>query len=1375
MKFKKSIALLILSLSLGVLFGQNYDINKTILKFKNISLEDGLSQNSVLCILQDDEGFLWFGTRNGLNKYDGNTFTTFRYNSQDSTSLSNSYIKSLYQDKLGNLWVGTGNGLNKYDSDKDNFKRYIFPHTKNGTPKDEIWSIIPDSNDHIWIGSNFGLVRMDIRTNEFKHYTHKEEDAGSLSNNLVRALEKTSDGELWIKTVQNIDRFDAKTQSFKNYDHPENSPKAINSNFLPTLYEDSQKNLWLGFTKGLALFNKNLDCFEFFKLPTKNEHAITDDVRSIYEDDFGNLWVGTYRGLYILNRNKNSISHVVHDENDPNSLSQNSIYKIYGDSKGDIWIGTYAGGINYYNRSYDLFKHFSAGTNTTKLNYGVVSSIIQDSNENLWIGTEGGGINYYDKKAGEFTYYTHDAMNQNSLSSNNVKAMIQDRAGNFWIGTHDEGLNFLNPDERSFIFKKYKNNAEDLNSLSNDRVISLYEDGANNIWIGTSGGGLNVLDKRSNSIERVSESTNMIGEIIFIISGTSDPTTILVGGDKGLAKVNTRTKAISSVPFSGIEDDVPGSSPVLSTYKDPDNNLWVGTEGAGLYCYNEISKSSIRYGAEESLPNDVVYGILPDDDDNIWLSTIFGLSRLNLRTRQIKNFDKSDGLQSNEFNYGAYLKNDKGELFFGGVNGFNSFNPDRITENTFIPPVSITSFRVNSKPFTPKADLNDTITLKYDQNVLDFDFVALSYSQPNKNQYTYKLEGFDTGWNEVGNRRSATYTNLDAGHYIFMVKASNNDGLWNKKGASLVFTILPAPWRTWWAYSIYAICFLGALFAIRRNGIQRIHDKNELKQQRLEKERIEEVNKMKLQLFTNISHDFRTPLTLIMGPLERMLKAKEGNDDIRKKHEIMHRNASVLLQLTNQLLDFRKTESGKMELHASKGNIVSFAEDVKLAFEDLAGSRNIEYIFSSPSKNIQVWIDTVMLNKILFNLLSNAFKFTPDDGRISVEINTGKSLKKGMPQGYVKVKVSDSGKGIPMENIDFIFERFYQFGERFGTGIGLALTKSLVQLHQGVITVKSSEKKGTSFIVFFPLGNAHLRPEQIVQDNFAAIENDLYDYDTSVYLAEEPIEQLVKVQTNTVLDELLPSILVVDDNKDVRVFVKDIFKKNYNVFEATNGKCAIEIAKTTSIDLIISDVMMPIMDGMELCHEIKANIRTSHIPVILLTARTSEEYKKSSYRTGADVYITKPFDTEILEVRVTNLLKSRRDFIDKFKKDIILQPKEVTATSADEEFLQRAIEIVEEHMTDSEFTVQVLIDHMNMSRSALYRKLKSLTDQSLTEFIRVIKLKRAAQLMRKTEMTISEIAFDLGFKDQKHFRQSFKRHFKKVPSKYRSENSLKIT
>lgn len=599
--------------------------------------------------------------------------------------------------------------------------------------------------------------------------------------------------------------------------------------------------------------------------------------------------------------------------------------------------------------------------------------------------------------------------------------------------------------------------------------------------------------------------------------------------------------------------------------------------------------------------------------------------------------------------------------------------------------------------------------------------------------------------------------------------------MWNEKGAHVKVNILPAPWKTWWAYLIYSIILLSIVLVIRKQTLIRIHEKNELKQERLEKERMEEINQMKLRLFTNISHDFRTPLTLIIGPLERMLKQKTGNEFVQRQHEIMHRNASALLQLINQLLDFRKSESGKLKLHASKNNIVPFIEDIKQSFDELARVRQINYTFYASEDTIEVWFDKINLKKIAFNLLSNAFKFTPDGGEISINLSTITKKRKLLPNTeFLKLVIKDSGRGIPEKSIKAVFDRYYQLDEdentRTGTGIGLALCKNLVKLHYGKIKAKSQEGKGTSFILTLPLGKQHLKANEIVsQSNDVKIDDSFYSEQSNFLVKESLLEDLGS--DDATINESQPTLLLVEDNAEVRLFIKDIFKNNNNILEAENGEKALEIAKENNIDLIISDVMMPIMDGTTLCEHIKTNILTSHIPVILLTAKTSEDAQVQGYTLGADAYITKPFDANILEIRVTNLLTSRKNLIDKFRKDIILQPKELTVTSADELFLQKAIDLVEANLSNSEFSINDFIEQMGMSRSVLYRKLKALTGQSLTEFIRTIKLKRAGQLIVQSQLNISEIAYDLGFNDLKHFRKSFQNLFNELPSEYRQNHS----
>ena len=1339
---------------------QNFTNLNQPLNFKHFSLSEGLSQSSVRCILQDSKGFLWFGTRDGLNKYDGHSFKTYRYNQKDKNSISNSFIKSILEDETGNIWVGTNNGLNKYIPHKDHFKRYQKSNNENSLINNEIWSLSSATENFLWVATNAGLDKFEIATGNTEHIKIGD----SVKENEIRSIFKDSKNNLWICNTENITVYDSQKNQFKEIPYPSVQIRESNRNYVPVIYEDTNNTIWLGLRDGLTTYDTDKKRFIHFAIASEKTSAIQDEIRAIYQDFFGNYWIGTYNGLYIMNKEKTEINHFIHDENNLHSLSQNSVYSIIGDTKGDIWIGTYAGGINYFDRSFDVFKNYYAGTNNYKLKYKVVSSIIEESSGNLWIGTEGGGLNYLNRKTGKFQYYTHNRNNPNSISTNNVKSVVKTEKGNLWIGTHDGGLNFLNPNKKPLIFKKFRANSTAKNGLSNDRVISLFEDSQNRIWIGTSGGGLDILDTNTYRFSKVKNLQHIVGEIIYNIAPSKEKDVLLISGSKGLAKVDANTKEVTAINYQIHSESDKSTIVTLCAYEDNTNNYWIGTEGSGLFYYDTKTKKSRKYGTPDGLPNEVIYSILPDDYNNLWFSTNKGLSRYSIETNQFKNFDVSDGLVENEFNAGAKLKLNNKELMFGSTNGIVFFNPNEIKENMFLPPVYITSVSVNNKPYLSGSNITRDIQLTHKQNVFSFDFIALSYSQSDKNNYAYKLDGFDESWNYVGNKKTATYTNLDAGNYLFRVKASNNDRLWNEKGQSIHIQILPPFWKTWWAYLMYALVLGIVFYQIRKYSVIRILEKNELKRERLEKEKIEEINKLKLKLFTNISHDFRTPLTLIIGPLERMLKNKEGNSHVQKQHQTMYRNASVLLQLINQLLDFRKSESGKLKLKVSKNNITEFIENIKKSFDDLAEHRNIDYRFKSKEANLDIWFDEVNLKKVVFNLLSNAFKFTANHGKIRIKV----AVEEKVNHNYVKIEIKDDGKGIHKKNLKFIFDRFYQVerdeSSRSGTGIGLALAKSVVELHKGSIKVKSKENQGTCFTILLPMGKKHFSNDQFF-DRIDKTQNVQFSEGVTTHSFKEKVAS--EITDNVEINSEIPTLLIVEDNPEVRVFIKEIFEENHNVFEAENGKVALDIAQNNTVDLIISDVMMPILNGIDFCDKIKTNIITSHIPVLLLTAKTSQDSQKQGYKIGADAYVTKPFDAGILEQKVKNLLSTRQNLIKKFKKDIILKPKELEITSADEIFLKKSIDLIENNINNAEFTIQDFISEIGMSRSALYRKLKALTGQSISEFIKDIKLKRAAQLIAQTNMNISEIAFDLGFSDLKHFRKSFKKQFNELPSQYR--------
>ncbi|MFB9057824.1 two-component regulator propeller domain-containing protein [Mariniflexile ostreae] len=1342
--------------------------NSSFLKnfqFINYSTKDGLSQRSVTSILQDSTGFMWFGTRYGLNKFDGNIFKNYNYNFEDINSLSNNWVTDVIKDENGTVWVGTKRGLNKYNPEKDNFSRVNQSNSIKPFYDHEIWDIKVQDSLFLWIATSEGLDKFNTKTNETLTFKHSIKNPNSISSNKINRLFIDSSKRLWVCTNDKIDLYDINKNTFKHYDYPNNASPLNTKNNSITLFQDSNGKIWLGYNNGLALLNHKNDCFEDFKFST--DLKIESSVRTILEDREGVLWIGSYDGLYRFDKKNNTIFKYQHDIINPKSLSQNSIYDIVEDTRGDLWIGSWAGGISYLDKNFNDFITFFEGFNNKNLNYNVVSSIVEDESNNLWIGTEGGGLNFYDKQKAEFTYFEHDPKNPNSLSDNNVKAIIQDKKGGFWVGTHGGGLNHITVNGKSKIFKNFKNLPYDLSTISDNKITTLIEDVNFNIWIGTNEGGLNFYDKAKNEFIRIKDTNKVLGHFIYKISKSENDNSLLVGGEAGLAKINIDTKKIVPIDFIKKSKSNLTLSPVISIYQESPNSLWIGTEGGGLYNYDETTNISIRYGLESGLPNEVIYAIESDNNnDNLWLSTNKGISRLNLKTKEFKNFLETDGLQGNEFNYGASLKTKNGNLVFGGINGFTVFDPNDIKEDTFIPPISITSFFVRDELFKIVTDSLKSISLEYNQNDFSFNFVALNYSQPNKNLYAYKLEGFDERWNYIGNNKNAVYTKLSAGDYMFMVKGSNSDGVWNENIRSIHIKISPPYWKTWWAYCIYVILLMTMFWLIYKFTLLRIQDRNELRRERLDREQMEEVNRLKLQLFTNISHDFRTPLTLILGPLKKIIREENlDNGYIKEQLTGMYRNATTLLQLINQLLDFRKSEAGKLRLQTYKYNIVFFLEDIKQSFEELALVQNINYTLQSSDSSIEVWFDKIEMKKVILNILSNAFKFTPKDGTISIMISKRENI--------IEIEIKDTGSGIRKEDLEFVFDRYFQLGQqnelRSGTGVGLALAKDIVHLHHGEISVESNLDEGSCFLVILPLGNSHFTPEEIIENDF---ENDSLDYYEvlnikSAWIKEESNQKKVKHNQD------LPSILLVEDNIEVRQFIKTIFENDFNVYESGNGEDGINSAQLNPIDIIVSDVMMPEMDGMEMCSKIKSDIRTSHIPVILLTARTSSKIQKVGYEKGADIYLTKPFDGETLKLQAKNILKSRRYLIDKFKKDILLSPKNITAISTDEIFLKKAMEIVENNLSDAEFNVNAFIDKMYMSQSVLFRKIKALTGMSISEFIRSIRLKKAGQLLTHTDMTITEISFYIGFNDLKYFRKCFKSAFNTTPSKYRKTNSLK--
>lgn len=1328
-------------------------------EFKHFTPANGLSQRSVMTILQDTKGYLWIGTRDGLNKFDGNKFTVYRKDFEDPNSLSNNSILSIYEDNLKNIWIGTQIGINKYNPKTDKFIRYEHYDKQKKISEYFVRSFMQIDNDLLWAATDNGIVQINIKTNAVTLIQKKPNHANSLTNNQTRFILKHTDGNIWICNTKFIDIYNPKNKTFKHVNYPKDNNNTHLNN-LPTLYLDKKNTLWLGYEQGLAYYNRKQQLF--VNLELEGRKAINTAVRSLEEDLFGNLWIGSYDGLYILNPSNDKLKHIVHDNNNATSLSQNSIYKIVRDSRGDMWMGTWADGLNYFNRDNDAFKNIRFGNN--KLNYWVVSGIAEDSDKNLWIGTEGGGLNFYNTKTKKFTYFKNNPKDQNSIKANNVKSVIVDRNQNIWIGIHDGGVNFLNPHNYPLKFVNIDFPQKNNIALKGYKVLTLFEDKNGNIWIGTLTGGLIFYDVKQKLLSKID---NNIISIMSIVQ-TENNDVLLIGGDNGLETININTKKRNKIYIKRKSQNEPSLN-VNCIFIDDLSNYWIGTEGEGLYVHNPKKNSTRNYRIKEGLPNNIIYGILPDGVGNIWLSTNNGISNLNIKSGIIKNYNHSDGLQGNEFNYGSYYKTKDNQLIFGGTNGLTYFNPKDIKKNKYIPNIDINNIDVNNLPYSAISDSTKTIILKYDENNFSIDFTALSYMLPQKNKFSYILVGNDKKWNEVGKQRKAVYTNIKEGNYVFKVKGSNNDGVWNNEGATLNITVLPAPWRTWWAYLIYFAILASLFLYIRKLILLRIRE-------RKEKERLEQINQLKLGIFTDVSHDFRTPLTLIIGPLEKMIRENSGNAEIRQQHEIMLKNSKMLLQLINQILDFRKGESGTLTLQASKGNIVPFVEDVKKSFDLLAQKKNIYYHLSS-EKDIEAWFDKNKLKNILYNLLSNAFKFTNAGSKISVSITTVTEKRGFESIDYVDISVVNFGEKIPESKLDLIFDQFYQLDQQHkkaGYGIGLALIKRLVDLHKGEIKVKSSHEDGTRFSILLRLGKQHLTAQECVDETDSLEE----DGENQFYIDERIDDSIENINDSylscvNTYDEKQQNLLVVEDNLELQSFIKDIFTNKFNVYVANNGQQAIHIANNKAIDLIISDIQMPIMDGFDLCNNIKSTLLTSHIPVILLTAKTSPTHHEKGYEIGADAYIEKPFNSKILKLRVINILQTRANFIQKFKNESILEPENLAVTTPDEIFLKSAFSVVEQNINNEEFSASLFVDEMKMSRTVIYTKIKALTGQNISSFIRTIRLKKAGILLTETTTNVSQVAYEVGFNDLKYFRECFKEFYKVTPSEYKKKYSKK--
>jgi len=1318
---------------------------------------------------------MWFGTRDRLNRYDARNIKIYNYDPKDSTTIScNDYVYFVSEDREKNIWIGTSKGLNRYIPENDHFERIFHKNTDAGSLiSTKIYCTHQDHSGRLWFGGDKGIDMLSSSgSRKFVHFFKASYNRPGLAGNSVQVIYEDRGGNLWIGTDEGLTCMSLKNGKYlyKNFVSSKSDPNGLAGNFVQTITEDLRGNICIGTqTGGLNLLNPKTFAFTHFKHdPTNSNSLINNDIRKIVVDKHGVLWIATMNGLNLLDADKKEFKLYQHDIENRNSLSDNSIKDIYFDQSGTVWIGTMFGGVNILLPNTISFTTYQASKYKNSISGDVVSALGEDKNKNLWIGTEGDGLNCYDKLHGVFKHYNSSLTDAGSLSTNFVKAVYNDKDNNLWIGLHQGGLDLFDP--RSGTFTHHRHNMADPHSISSDVVSSILEDSFNRFWIGTSGG-LNIFDKKQQQFRNYLTTPHVPLHLTSLwIRCIYEDThhNIWVGTAGGLNLLEAGSDKFKWFKVDERDDKSLNNGYINCVREDNEGNIWVGSFHGGLSRYDQRTHTFTSYKTQQGLPSDNVLAIQPVEDHFLWISTDRGLACFNTVTKKFETYSVKDGLPTNEFNYNSSFKDDKGNLYFGTYNGLIIFSPKQIGDNSKVPTVLFTSLKLFNQPvgisdetnlLQKDISLTKQITFKADQNVFSIDFTALNFERPDRNRYMYKLQGFEKNWNYV-NVPTATYTNLTPGEYDFLVKGSNDDGLWNNTATSMHIVILPPLWRTWWAYLLYGLCFSGILFLVIRFFRRQARLERDLYYEHLNHERQQEVYQMKFDFFTKVSHEIRTPLTLILAPVEKLIDATLDNTPISRQLTYIKQNADRLLRLVNELLDFRKIETGFMKLHVAEHDIVKFCQDIFFSFERLSILKNISYQFITTDEQVFVYLDFAQFEKVLFNILSNAFKFTPDEGTIKVAINSDDE--------WVQIIITDNGVGIPKDVQPHIFDNFYQAqnsASSQGWGIGLALVKNIVELHKGKITVESERATDgnpgkTTFTVSLLKGKDHFDPTEFTDDT------------AQHYAMQQKIS--IPVAFNAAVVSANPekqTILLVEDNSEVRGVIRESLSTLYNVHESTNGAEGWDMACALIPDLIISDVTMPVMDGLEFCAKIKTDERTDHIPVILLTAKAAYTHQVSGMETGADAYITKPFRMQMLELTVRNLLMARQSMRKKFAQQLTLMPKNRVIDSPDEKFLNKLMTIVENNIEDSEFDVIKLVNEIGMSQSILYRKIKALTGLNIVDFIKSTRLKQAALLLAQNKLSIADVAYAVGFNDRKYFSKEFKKQFGKSPSEYTEQMS----
>lgn len=1363
------------------------------LRFDHLTVNNGLSHSDAMCVVEDDEGFVWIGTNKGVDRFNGNDVKNYAANTDGgvTSGFTSNRIRSLYVSPSNELWVGTENGgVSLYDRPHDSFihvNEKLFSHPDRSLlailANAHVTTVAEDAQGNIWIGTTQeGVFILDRKDNKFLRIKRLAlTDTGFMQFG-VRGIHVSAEGRVYIVTY---------TDGL--YYQAQNHLVQVDFTVKPiqAVHMDKQGALWIAADAQIFKLSKAAD------KPVKVVGTFSS-IECLHVDSFQKLWIGTGEGIFLISPNENSkqeniyeggyVQHILPQEGNSSSLSYKKVHQIVEDKTQVIWIAANAGGVNKVDLVAKQFGYLQPQRSMGILLPGnYINAIWKEERKNLiWIGTRN-GVAQYNPVTNSYRYYLNNP-DEHGGRGVEIFDIFQDTQKNLWFANRDNGF---------FRMERNGNHEQWTTFTINDKredaspgAVSIVEDRQGYIWMATGEDGIFKFNKKGQQLNAYQQCCDGLPTDRFTQLSYDSTNHVLWAAtlDAGLLQLKIAGDSLLVAHhFTSQPADTIGLSVnyVWPMAQDKNGDLWIGTLGGGLHelAYDAAGDAHISRW-NKLLPEQDVESIVLDDQGNLWIGG-GGLWQLNPVTKKISRFEVSDGLQSNSFKVGAATKAQDGTLYFGGINGVNYFHPNRVKPNPYAPSAIISDFRIFSKSvgindtlngrvlLTQNLRLTKEITIHANENDFSIDFIAFHYANPGKIVYAYKLKGYHKDWvYPPTDQRTASFSNLPAGDYTFLLKAGNSDGKWSGTPTQLGIHVLPPWWKTIWAYAGMGLALIGIFVWYQRAALAQQNLKNSLAMEKVMHGNDQKLNELKLRFFTNISHELRTPLTLILGPMEELTSMTGKLNGMSDKIFMMHKQTRKLLDLVNQLMDFRKADSEKTKLKVWEGDLVKFLYEIYCIFKPKADEKNIHLSFHSDAEEVLVYFDRNKLEIVITNLISNALKYTPENGTVDLSLacpsmNTQRTNTKG---DYIQIELKDSGIGIDETGLEKIFDVYYQAAHTEtlhiqGTGIGLSLTKQIVDQHGGEIKVTSKQGQGTHFRLRLKTGKEHFSPTEV---EFNESSND-----TSLFHVENRDRQDHSTAYTNAGDIALLStakLLIVEDNEDVALYLQALFRPYVNVLTASNGEEAWVIVNESFPNLVLSDIMMPVMSGLDLCKMIKSNQRTMHIPVVLLTARAAAIHELEGLETGADDYLTKPFNPTLLKAKVLTLITNKRKVQEYYQKQLLMQPTEIVIPDADKYLLEEAMRSVENHLEDSGFNVQQLVNELGMSTSGFYRRIKSITGLSPVEFLRDVKMKRAAQLLREGSLRVSEISYKVGIEDVKHFRKSFQKTFNISPSEYAKAN-----